>query len=181
MLLLKELEATGADSARAVQWTTNYYAVTGATTREIRMSINQSRPWKERLTYDGFTEWKVNWRFRSAREGDDCRLIEFQPSAIITTTLPRWTPPPEASPEVREAWKRYMIGLVQHETVHGRFAYAAVEDMKKKIASLPPMPCEQLKERVNQLANGVMDDYRQREKDFDKRTNHGATQGARLH
>lgn len=172
--------ARAAETGRTVQWVTNYYAVTGATPREIRFSITQARPWKNRFTWDGFTEWKVTWRFQAAREGDACRVANFRPSAIVTTTLPSWRPPPGVAPEVRQAWQQYFVALVQHETVHGRYAHAAVEEMNRKIPALPLTPCNELPEKINQLANQIMDDYRRREKEYDERTNHGALQGARL-
>lgn len=169
-----------AETGTSVQWITNYYAVTGATPREIRFSITQARPWKTRFTWDGFTDWKVTWRFETSREADGCRVANFRPVAVITTTLPRWTPPPGVAPEVRQAWQQYSVALVQHETVHARYAFAAVEEMNRKVPALPIMPCDELAERINQLANQIMDDYRRREKDYDKRTNNGALQGARL-
>jgi predicted secreted Zn-dependent protease len=171
----------GAEVSHAVQWVTNYYAVTGATTREIRSSISQSRPWKNRFTWDGFTDWKVTWRFRTSGEADgNCRVSDFRPSAVVTTTLPRWTPPPDVSTEVKQAWQRYFVALLQHETVHGRYAYAAVEEMQRKIPALPAMSCDELQKKINDLANQIMDDYRRREKEYDQRTQHGALQGARM-
>ena len=169
-----------AETGTSVQWTTNYYAVTGATPREIQFSITQARPWKTRFNWDGFTDWKVTWRFQTSREEDGCRVANFRPSAVVTTTLPRWTPPPGVALEVRQAWQHYFVALVQHETVHARYAYAAVEEMSRKVPALPTMPCDQLPEKINQLANQIMDDYRRREKEYDQRTDHGALQGARL-
>lgn len=180
VILARVCGLQAADTGRAIQWVTNYYAVTGATPREIRFSIAQSRPWKNRFNWDGYTDWKVTWRFQTSREEDGCRVADFRPGAVVTTTLPRWTPPPGVAQEVKQAWQQYYVALLQHETVHGRYAQATVEEMNRKIPALPVLPCDQLAEKINQLANQIMDDYRRREKDYDQRTDHGALQGARL-
>lgn len=173
-----DVQAASSDSA--VQWKTNYYAVTGATPREIRASISQSRPWKTSYSWDGFTTWKVTWRFQTAQEPDGCRLVSFRPEAVIATTLPRWNPPSDVKTEVKQSWQRFFVALSQHEAGHARFAYGAVEEMRRKMAGLPVMACDELKRTINDTASKIMEDFRRRERDYDKQTQHGATQGARL-
>ena len=44
----------------SVVWKTNYYAVGGATLREIHESFRQARPWKSKSSYDGQTDWRIS-------------------------------------------------------------------------------------------------------------------------
>jgi predicted secreted Zn-dependent protease len=170
--------ATAADSIPNYTWTTNYYSVTGATPREIRMSINQSRPWKTKMGWDGYTEWQVNWRFDVQQDTDGCRVTSFTPKAVIKTTLPRWVPPPNATPEAKESWRRFSTRLAQHEAGHAGFAFSAMAEMRKIVNGLQAISCQELRKTINQLANSVVDEYRRKEKEYDVRTRHGQLQGA---
>jgi predicted secreted Zn-dependent protease len=158
--------------AQTVQWTTNYYAVTGADFREIRRSMERARPWKE--PFDGDTRWTITWRFNFTENAAGCALSSFSTTTQITTTMPRWTPPTNVMPEVKERWTRYYTNLLAHETGHARFALAAAAEIRKRIGETPAQAsCDQLKHLINERAGKVMDDYRAREKEYDRRTDHG--------
>ena len=49
-----------AHAQSSVVWKTNYYAVGGATLREIHESFRQARPWKSKSSYDGQTDWRIS-------------------------------------------------------------------------------------------------------------------------
>src|SRR5262245_50519436 len=73
MALLLALCPVMAAAQNTVRWTTNYYAVTGGTLSEIRQSMRQNRPWKERIEVDGMTDWKVTWQFGVTATANGCR------------------------------------------------------------------------------------------------------------
>ena len=173
---------TGVATARTqtVQWTTNYYAVTGSDFRAIRRSIENARPWPE--PFDGDTRWTLTWKFNFHETAAGCALASFSTTTIITTTMPRWTPPPEVLPEVKERWTRYYTNLLAHETGHARFALAAAAEVRQRLGETPAQAnCDQLKQVINERAEKVVDDYRAREKEYDRRTDHGRnTEGGPL-
>jgi predicted secreted Zn-dependent protease len=164
----------GAASAPAqmVQWTTNYYSVTGANFREIRQSIAASRPWND--SFDGDTRWTISWNFTSSGSAAGCFAISVSTTTKITTTMPRWTPPTDVAPETKERWTRYYTNLLQHEIGHARIALAAAAEERQRLSALGTQPnCDALKGVINDRAGKVVDDYRAREKEYDRRTNHG--------
>jgi predicted secreted Zn-dependent protease len=162
-------------------WRTNYYSVQGASLGEIHRSMDQSRPWKEPANLSGLTEWRIEWRFELTPAEGGCRCSSFTTTTTITNTLPRWTPPAEAPEELKAAWTRFIKALGEHEDGHSRLALAALADLHKRIKELGPEPvCDGLRKRINDLAGRVIDENRQREKDYDRRTQHGATQGVAL-
>ena len=164
-----------------LQWTTNYYSVTGDTLAEIHHSLRQGRPWKDKFHGDGLTDWRVDWRFSLAESADGCRIRQFTTTTTITITLPRWTASTNAPPNVRKAWERYIAALGQHEAGHAQFGLAAAAEMQKGMKSTGLEPaCETLKEKINGLCQRIVEDYKKRDKDYDQRTDHGVTQGARL-
>ena len=155
-----------------VVWTTNYYSVTGANFREIRQSIAASHPWQD--GFDGDTRWGVDWKFSLTEAASGCSCTSFSTTTKIVTTLPRWTPPTNAFPEVKEQWTRYFTNLAQHEAGHARIGIAAAIEVGKSLSQTGAQPnCEELKRTINERAGKIVDDYRAREKEYDRRTAHG--------
>lgn len=164
-----------------VRWTTNYYPVTGATVGEIHQSMSRSRPWKEKSTHDGLTDWRIQWRYQITSSPGECRLAAFTTTTTITITLPRWVRPTNALPEATTNWSRYITALGHHEAGHAQHGLAAVAEQHRRISQLGPDPnCDALKKRINDLAQQIVDDYGRRDREYDARTEHGAKQGASL-
>ncbi len=164
-----------------VLWRTNYYTVTGATLREINQSFSQSRPWKNKSSLDGLTDWRVDWKFNVTQSDSGCRLSYFTTTTTINITLPKWVAPTNTSPSVKEIWGRYITALGQHENGHGQFAAAAASEIHKRIKEVSEgSDCGSLRNNVTSLCSGVVETYKQRDKEYDVRTEHGAQQGARL-
>ena len=173
--------AVSAPGQNSVRCTTNYYAVTGTTTRELRQSINEMRPWRRKLDADGLTNWRLEWRFTVTPTASGCRISSFTTTTAIGITLPRWEGLTNASAPFRKTWERYITALGQHEAGHARHALAAAADLQKRIKELPEhADCDGLKHRIHEIGNATIEEYRRKEKDYDERTRNGATQGATL-
>jgi len=150
---------------------TNYYAVSGATFRELRADIAQKRPWKG--DGDGYTNWKIDWSFTTGASDGDCRLESFQTKTAITISVPRWVSPPNVDAELKDKWSAYFQGLLAHEDGHKRIALAAVKEMRKKVNEIGSTGrCAELQVAVNRVANQVVDQFKEREKAYDTRTDH---------
>lgn len=168
-------------SGQHVNCRTNYYSVQGATVREIHQSLRQARPWKQRAGHDGFTIWNVQWRFGTMHNGSVCRLANFSTTTTIEITLPRWTAPTNAAELVKVEWTRYIKSLGEHEYGHAQFALIAAGEIHKRIKEArEDANCENLKQRVNGLCQGIVQTHKQMDEAYDQRTEHGAKQGARL-
>lgn len=168
-------------AAHGVQWVTNYYSVTGATLSEIRQSMRQSRPWKDRKDLDGFTEWNVAWTFSTTATATGCRCSTFATQTRVVITLPKWVKPADASPETADSWKQYADALALHETGHGRHAILASTQLQRGMQSIGERPtCEALKQAINELGDRTITEFRRKDEDYDRETRHGATQGARF-
>jgi predicted secreted Zn-dependent protease len=179
--LLALLLPVVAKAQNPVRWTTNYYAVTGATLPEIRRSMRQNRPWKEKFNLDGMTEWKVTWQFGVMPTPGGCRCSSFVIQTSIAVTMPRWFMPTNTPDTVKQIWKKYALALAQHEAGHAAIALAAAADLRKRLPELGEgTDCTTLKTRINEMGRQVIEEHRKRDKDYDEQTKHGATQGASL-
>lgn len=174
-------DAFSAVAQTARQWVTNHYPVTGATLPEIRQSIRLSRPWKDRREVDGFTDWRVNWQFNMISTAEGCQWSTFTTQTRITMTLPRWTPPTNAPAAVVHIWTNYYAALLRHEVGHGQMASAAADELQRRVKSSGGAgDCESLKRILNGLGETVVAEFRQKDREYDERTRHGATDGATL-
>ena len=168
-----------ASAQDTVQLSTNFYNISGATEWELRQSINQSRPWKDKDATDARTEWKIQWTYTSIPAGETRRLRSLETRTTITYTLPRWTPGPEAPKTLRDRWTKYSAALKTHEDGHSRIALVAAGEIRKRVNALPEPPAAaRLDKQINDIANKVVAEYRAVEATYDKKTTHGASQGA---
>jgi predicted secreted Zn-dependent protease len=162
-------------------WTTNYYLVTGSNFHQIRESMDLARPPRITAPMLALTEWRMSWRFSVVPSTGGCRCASFSTRLVITNTLPRWTPPTNATPELKAAWQRIFKNLAQHEAGHSQIALAALAETHRRVKELPDDPdCQGLRTRVNALIRSVIENYRIIDQDYDKRTEHGMRQGAAL-
>jgi predicted secreted Zn-dependent protease len=174
-LLLTRLAALPADAPNKLVWTTNYYAVTGATLPEIHQSLNRPQPWKTKPELVGLTTWHIDWQFDLQRTAGGCRCTSFTTRTTITNILPHWIAPTNAAPEVKKAWARLFARLARHEDGHSRLALAAVAELHQRVKKLgEDTDCRGLRRKINDLAHRVIEEHRRREAEYDRRTNHGA-------
>ena len=178
--LLLVLGPSSAVAQSTVVRKTNYYAMTGSSLRHIQDSLRQTRPWKDNSGRDAVTEWYVQWHANyTTANGSACQCVSFTTTTTITFTLPRWVPPTNTPPEVRAAWAKYISALELHEAGHADLAISAAAEMHKRINEIgSDLDCITLRARVQSECKAVLDSHRAQERDYDRRTRHGATQGA---
>ena len=129
--------------------------------------------------FHGYTRWNVRWTFRWWREASGrCVITE------VTTRLHTEAQLPElqaASPEQQAAFDRYLRALSDHEQGHVQIGRDAAQNIDQGIRQMPAAPdCATLEREANALGHRLLQDHVAREKQYDQRTRHGATQGARL-
>jgi predicted secreted Zn-dependent protease len=169
MLLLSAGTLCAADS---IAIRTNYYAVGGGDLQAVREDIARKRPWKEEQ--DGFTRWTVTWSFTTRDSRSACSIDTIQTKTDITITLPRWTVPVTADESMRASWQRYLTALAAHEDGHKRIALAAAAEVRKRISQTKPAAdCAAMEQSINREAKKGLDQFVEREKAYDERTDHG--------
>jgi predicted secreted Zn-dependent protease len=184
LLLLGWLATSSTEAAtNSFRWSTNYYTVTGTDLPSLHASLEQARPWKDKATFAGMTDWRLDWRYQVEPSEGACHCVSFTTTLTITTTLPRWAAAEAAAapPAVKEAWDRFTKALGEHEHGHAQLALVALADVHQKVKGLGWDPdCRALGRRIDETAQRALDDHRRRDRDYDQRTRHGATQGAVL-
>jgi predicted secreted Zn-dependent protease len=161
--------------------TTNYYAVTGSSPHEIWHAMVEARPWKTNHNYSATTTWVARSQYRFDAGEDGFRLVKYDEETKVTVTLPRWTPPPDASPETVRRWTKFINALALHENGHVNIACQATGELMREMGALGTFASRQeLREAARDTENRVLDKYRERERAYDLETQHGVLQGARF-
>lgn len=156
------------------------YPVRAQPGETLRKALNAATP----ITVDGqrfhgYTRWNVRWTFRWWREASGrCAITE------VTTRLRTEVQLPElrsGTPAQQAVFDRYLRALSRHEQGHVQFGRDAAQAIDEGIAALPAAPdCAALERRANTLGHRLLREHAEREKQYDRDTRHGASQGARL-
>lgn len=156
-----------------------YYEVTGETPAEIWREMRAKGPvGKDGSKYNATTPWNLRWRYPYARSADGCATGPVTVKLSVVYNMPRWDRPPGASATVARQWDRYIEALEEHEQGHADFGRQTASDIERALEAIPPQrTCDELSRLANDTGREILEENRPREREYDRRTNHGATQG----
>ncbi|GEM_PF-923582 len=155
-----------------------WYDVTGATLNEVRQSLRERSPAKP---YDAEAKWWIDWRYRWMNDATACRLTQVTVMLRVVTTFPRLAPDAPAPADLRRSWQSYSDRLMVHERGHARIGADAAEQIDQRLKTISiEGNCDNMEATANEAAMELIRQANQADKDYDRRTNHGATQGASL-
>ena len=158
----------------------DYRDVGGATEDQLVASLKSVAQADEKgHRFAGDTHWQLRWDFHVESSGDECRVASVSTEVDIHTTLIRWNPPLSAKPALIKRWNTFAAALRKHEDGHRDIAVAAAREVGDRVGKVPPASdCAKLKQALQQTADGVVRDYRDKESRYDTTTMHGRAQGA---
>jgi predicted secreted Zn-dependent protease len=157
------------------------YDVRGTTIDEVRRAIDAGGPRIDGRRFVGRTRWDLAWRFTFALDARGCRIATASTRVALHTVYPRWTGAATAPAEVATRWAGFIDALRRHEETHRRHGLEAGAAVQRRLLQLLPQPDCTAAERVaNRMAQGVVSQWREADRDYDVRTRHGATEGASL-
>ena len=151
-----------------------YYEVTGNTMGELLASMHRQRPPEGYGVTRSFFSWTTRWE----PVAGVCRITEARVSLRTEVTLPRWEPGPDASPGLVSQWRTFVENVRLHENGHLEIAVAAKYAVERELRRVQAPSCMTVQGAGNQAAERVLSEYRARQRAYDARSRHGATQGA---
>jgi predicted secreted Zn-dependent protease len=158
----------------------SYYTATAQPGQPIKQSLNQASPNRtDGRIFHAYTRWNVSWHFWTKTQMNGmCRINRVQVTLDSTINLPSLV---NATPDQDAQFGKYFKALNSHEQGHvdiGRQAALAINDA---IMALPDTNgCSALNDAANDTGHKVLNDFKQREIQYDVLTQHGRTQGAIL-
>jgi predicted secreted Zn-dependent protease len=124
------------------------------------------------------TAWQVKWRYPYVRDKSGCRTGPVKTSVTVTMQLPNWIP---VRTDLEQEWNRFSRALREHENGHRDNGLDTASAIAEALAALRPRSsCEQLEVAADAEGARLIQAGRKRDEEYDWKTNHGVTQGARL-
>jgi predicted secreted Zn-dependent protease len=163
--------------------TFDYYDVDGASAQELREDLNRRGPTDgyERRHFDAVTNWRVRWQYTSKRTAAGCEIASASTAVEVRYSFPRLSSDSSTPLDVRRAFARYLERLLVHEKGHAQNAIEIARRIEDGIHGLPAAPtCASLNTVANSLGQSLIKEANQLDIEYDARTDHGRTQGARF-
>jgi predicted secreted Zn-dependent protease len=163
--------------------TFDYYDVDGASAQELREDLNRRGPTDgyEHRHFDAVTNWRVRWQYTSKRTAAGCEIASVSTAVEVTYSFPRLSSDSSTPLDVRRAFARYLERLLVHEKGHAKNAIEIARRIEDGIQGLPAAPtCASLNTIANSLGQSLIKEANQLDIEYDARTDHGRTQGARF-
>jgi predicted secreted Zn-dependent protease len=160
-----------------------YYDVDGETAQDVRADLNRRGPidGNEHRRFDAVTHWHVAWRYTYRNSAGHCEIATASTHVDIAYAFPRLAPHSSAPSALRRAFADYLERLLVHEKGHGQTALDIAKRIEDGIRTLPSAPtCSALEVMANDLGHSLIKEANQLDIEYDARTEHGRTQGARF-
>lgn len=143
--------------------------------------LNEGSPVRENgEIYHAYTDTYVDWRYWWDKNEHSCKLNKVETTVNITYTLPRLDENNASSPVI-DIWRLYYPALVKHEKGHGQIAIDAARKIENTLIHLPPCSdCSLLSQVAKLKAEEILSNCRPKHQEYDRRTNHGKTEGANI-
>jgi predicted secreted Zn-dependent protease len=160
------------------------YEIKGDTSHELFDQMTKVGPLDEKSAkrFQGLTVWAARWTFGTASRADGrCGLDHVKVELEVLMTLPEWHPKRHADPRLEQAWPGYLASLTGHEMGHRANGVKAAFAVRDALAAMAPMEdCQALATAADSSANAAFGSYKHADVEYDRQTNHGATQIMRL-
>jgi len=156
-----------------------YYEISPRSPYEIKLELMRNSPIRAGSgSFNGHTDWYINWNFRSAPGPYGCQLIDSRTKVHVVHILPALSEY-VTDKQTIEVFNKFNAALTQHELNHGKNGLSAAREMDKAFSEIPPQQnCRMLSRIVDSIGNSVVQKYAQKDSEYDRQTNNGETEGA---
>jgi predicted secreted Zn-dependent protease len=147
-----------------------YYDVQGGDYETLLATLKKHGP-------RGLAEWSLAYEYQPRRAGKACSVAALTTTLKQAMTLPRWSPPQGASPQLIADWARYVAGQRKHQEGHLAIGRAMQAAFRESLA-VTQVRCERLEAAIKEQYKLLLERYQARENAYDFDTAFGRTEGA---
>lgn len=174
---LATLPGIGAADVTATR-TVTHFDIAGRTAPEIRQSIRDNAP-DVVGRFDAYTQWFINWTFNWSPSDAGCHMTRVDTKLKATIIFPRLTRSAATPPDLRRKWQAFADALLRHEQGHVDIATETANEIDARLSRFRiDGPCSSIEARANEAAMLIIRKGNRRDRDYDRDTRHGASQGA---
>jgi predicted secreted Zn-dependent protease len=172
----KDYSAAGASGVLDLDVAVKHYTVQGRDYPSLLASLNANGP----RGYHGIAGWKVGYQYTTKQRRDACQIDSVRVKITGEILMPRWADEQSAPQALQRRWSDYYAALKLHEDGHIQHGRELALLMKEKLMGLGAVPCDRTKGLAQAEFQRLYGNLSARDQEYDARTNHGATQGARF-
>ncbi len=158
-----------------------FYGIQGRTPKRLLREMQKKAPPPAFGGADRFARaqslfsWDLSFEFA----GDLCKTEGSDVTVDMLYILPKWTNKERGSPELVLYWEEFEKNVFAHEQGHGDVALEVAADMARAILNTAPNEdCKVVMDAARLATHEVLRTAKDRQKAYDKQTQHGKTQGA---
>ena len=157
-----------------------YYNVKANSVSGLTSAVNLASPIKnDGEIFHGLTEWSIQWRYKFLKTRSSCKLNQVETNLTLSYTMPQLLTDKES---VNQVWQLWYVNLHKHELGHGDLAKQVAKALNDSLIQLTEYDnCKRLEKDANQLGYDYLTQLNEQSAAYDKKTNHGETQGAWLY
>ena len=179
VLLLASGAAGGTEPGLKVTSNHRDYTIAGTTAPELRAAMDQLGPLDAGKRVDAVTKWWISWHYTYRQAGGSCAIARADVVVKIEFRLPVWRNSTSVGGSLLQQWQRYLQLLQRHEDGHANDAIATGRALLHSLQRLPARPsCASLGSTADALGEAQLKRATVWDVAYDRRTHHGATQGA---
>jgi len=181
-VLIFALAAAGAAAEPLSRVHTSYYYVDGKSATVIAAQLEKNGPaGEDGKRYAAKTRWDVQWKFNHDQQGETCGVKDIAVAVGIAQNMPKWRGEDNAASALSARWKKFSEAVKRHEDGHKEHGVKAAAEIEAALQALKPASnCEDLDKAANAAGEKVIEKYRKLDAEYDRSTDHGRKQGAKL-
>ena len=154
------------------------YVVDATSQMRLLEQLTHRSPYRP---YRGSTQSFISYRYDYASSSEGCAITRPTVAARIVFTMPRWKPKGRPDSFLVFEWNRFIEALWIHERGHALRDLAAKRGVERILRNLGVSPtCDELRASAKRAFDQVISKLRARNRAYDRKTDHGATQGATI-
>lgn len=157
-----------------------FYKINGKTIQALRLAMNHARPHVNDASFDAKTRCDMQWHVTYQASRNFCYISKINVFANIVTQLPQWAQynNPNQNQNVKDQWRVAINKLSMHEKVHRDYGKNTATEIEETLKSLPPsQDCQTLKKIASEKVQQIVLQYKIRDAEFDRLTDHGTKAG----
>ena len=108
-----------------------FYDVEGSDTASLLKALRAREPGPAEST------WQLAYEYRARRVRGGCAVGPVTTRLELGMTLPRWSPPQDAAPELLARWERYVNALLSRENARLERARELERALKPALGAMP--------------------------------------------
>jgi predicted secreted Zn-dependent protease len=153
-----------------------YYDMPAETVGELRRAMVMRGPMSGGRGWSAVTQSTYRWTFESERSPSRCAVRQPRVQLKVAMTFPRWSPTGEPDPETVLWWERFQTGLMEHERGHALISVRWADEIVRELSGLTSSTCDSLGILAGARGSALVSRSRAQQVEYDRATNHGATQ-----